>query len=57
MTKRSELELDTIYYVIDAGQYVVTPDGVGVYVYETLEEAEDQHGDEPNAESIDSLED
>ena len=55
--KRSSLKLDTIYYVEDSGQYIVTPDGRGVYVYDTAEEAEDQHGEDENIRSISRLAD
>lgn len=41
---RNTLEVDTIYYVRSDEMYFVTPDGFGGYWYETLAEAEEEHG-------------
>lgn len=44
MTTRDELIPDRIYYDERSDQYLVTPDGVGIYFYDTRQEAEYQHG-------------
>lgn len=43
--ERNNLKVDVIYYVEKQDMYFVTPDCFGGYWYETLEEAQEQHGD------------
>lgn len=43
-TSRSSLKVDTIYYVEKDDMYFVTPDCFGGYWYETLKEAQEEHG-------------
>lgn len=58
ITSRSELAVDTAYYVRKDDQYFVTPDGIGGFWYATIEELEDQHGFQPaEPEEIEELED
>ena len=45
MTKRKELQVEVIYLDEKSDWYFVTPDGIGVWWYETLEEAQGEHGD------------
>lgn len=56
-TLRESLKTDTIYRERSSGQYFVTPDCVGCFWYETLEEAREQHGDTGRVISIDELSD
>ena len=44
-TARNDLKVDTIYFVRSEKMYFVTPDCFGGYWYETLKEAQEQHGD------------
>jgi hypothetical protein len=44
-TLRESLKVERIYKETKSGQYFVTPDGIGCFWYETLEEAQEQHGD------------
>ena len=44
-TLRSSLKVDRIYCEDSSGQFFVTPDGIGCFWYDTLEEAKEQHGD------------
>lgn len=55
--QRKDLQAEVCYYAEDTDQYIVSPDGVGVYVYETLEEVHDEHGDLGRTVVIDYLED
>lgn len=55
-TSRDSLKVDTIYYVQADGMYFVTPDCFGGYWYDTLKEAQEEHG-KMNAISIPDLED
>jgi hypothetical protein len=56
-TLRETLKVDRIYKERSSGQYFVTPDGIGCYWYDTLEEAREQHGDTGPIISIDELSD
>lgn len=42
--KRSQMVPDRVYYVRKDNVYAVTPDCVGVYWYDTKDEAFEQHG-------------
>lgn len=58
LTPRSELAVDTAYYLRKDDMYFITPDGIGGFFYVTLEELEDQHGfQSAEAEEIEDLED
>lgn len=58
LTPRSELAVDTAYYLRKDDMYFITPDGIGGFFYTTLEELEDQHGfQSAEAEEIEDLED
>jgi hypothetical protein len=46
MTKRIELKVEVIYLDTNRNLYLVTPDGIGVWWYDTLEEAREAHGDD-----------
>jgi non-homologous end joining protein Ku len=41
MFKRDDMETDRIYYVWNSNKYVITPDGVGCFWYDTIDEALD----------------
>lgn len=57
LTQRSELEVDTAYYVRKDDMYFITPDAIGGFWYDTLEELEDAHGfQSAEAEEIEELE-
>jgi hypothetical protein len=43
-TPRAQLEIETLYYNRENGQYFWTPDGIGCYWYATLSEALDDTG-------------
>lgn len=43
-TRRSELKAEQAYHVTKDDMFFWTPDGVGGFWYDTLEEMEDQHG-------------
>lgn len=45
MVKRSDLVVEQGYYERKSGQYFWSPDGVGVYWYESRHELEVAHGD------------
>ena len=58
ITLRSELEVDTAYYVRKDDQYFITPDGIGGYWFDTIEELEDEYGfQSAEPEEIEELED
>lgn len=58
ITKRSELAVDTAYFVRKDDQYFITPDGIGGYWFDTIEELEDEYGFQPaEPEEIEELED
>lgn len=58
ITPRSELSVDTAYFVRKDDQYFITPDGLGGFWYDTIEELEDQHGfQSAEPEEIEELED
>ena len=58
ITPRSELEVDTAYFVRKDDQYFITPDGIGGFWYGTIEELEDEHGfQSAEPEEIEELED
>jgi hypothetical protein len=44
-TERNSLKVNRIYFVESDEMYFVTPDCFGGYWYETLEEAQEEHGD------------
>ena len=54
--KRSQMTIDRVYYETQSEQYAVTPDCVGVYWYDTRDEAFDQHG-EQKVYSVSEIED
>jgi hypothetical protein len=54
---RESLTVDTIYKERKSGLFFVTPDGVGCFWYDTLEEARGEHGDTGPLITIDELED
>lgn len=58
ITPRSELSVDTAYFVRKDDMYFITPDGIGGFWYDTIEELEDQHGfQSAEPEEIEELED
>lgn len=58
LTLRSELAVDTAYYVRKDDQYFITPDGIGGYWYDTIEALEDEYGPQAaEPEEIEELED
>lgn len=58
LTPRSELAVDTAYYLRKDDMYFITPDGIGGFFYATIEELEDQHGfQSAEPEEIEDLED
>lgn len=42
---RNNLKVDTIYYIQSEKMYFVTPDCFGGYWYDTLKDAQEEHGD------------
>lgn len=42
---RSQLQAEQLYFVEKSRVYAVSPDGVGIYWYDTEEEVFEQHGD------------
>lgn len=57
ITPRSELSVDTAYYIRKDDQYFITPDGVGGYWFDTIEELEDEYGfQSAEPEEIEELE-
>lgn len=56
-TYRDSLTVNTIYLELESGLYFVTPDGVGCFWYDTLEGAQDQHGDTGDVEEVEKLSD
>lgn len=58
ITSRDSLEVDTAYFVRKDDMYFVTPDGIGGFWYDTIEDLEDQHGfQSAEPEEIEELED
>lgn len=58
ITPRSELAVDTAYYIRKDDQYFITPDGIGGYWFDTIEELEDEYGfQSAEPEEIEELED
>lgn len=58
ITPRSALEVDTAYFVRKDDMYFITPDGVGGYWFDTIEELEDEYGfQSAEPEEIEELED
>jgi len=57
ITPRNELEVDTAYFVRKDDMFFITPDGIGGFWYDTIEELEDQHGfQSAEPEEIEELE-
>jgi hypothetical protein len=56
-TPRKSLQVDRVYYVRSSNMYFVTPDCFGGFWYETLSEAQDEHGDLRAPIHIEELED
>lgn len=56
-TLRKTLKVNTIYRERSSGQYFVTPDAIGCFWYDTLDEAREQHGDTGPVISIEELSD
>ncbi|QFG12167.1 Hypothetical Protein OBI_RACECAR_39 [Arthrobacter phage Racecar] len=56
-TPRSEIEALVIYEETSTGQYFFSPDGVGCFWYDTLEEAQEQHGDTGDVLEVEKLSD
>lgn len=53
--KRSDLRVDVFYRSLISEFIFFTPDGIGGYWYDTLEEAIEQHGDEYEVLFIDNV--
>lgn len=43
---RSRVATDTLYFERASNCYFITPDGIGCYWFDTLDEVRDQYGDE-----------
>jgi hypothetical protein len=57
ITPRSALSVDTAYYIRKDDMYFITPDGVGGYWFDTIEELEDEYGfQSAEPEEIEELE-
>lgn len=56
-TSRNDLKVDTIYYEEKNELFFVTPDGIGCFWYDTLSEAQEQHGKTGKLIIIEELED
>jgi hypothetical protein len=57
MVTRDELDVDVVYYVEDIKQYMITPDGVGCFWYDSLTDVIRATGIIDEARVIDSVED
>lgn len=58
LTSRSELAVDTAYYIRKDDMYFITPDAVGGFWYDSIEALEDEHGPQAaEPEEIEELED
>lgn len=58
ITPRSELAVDTAYFIRKDDMYFITPDGIGGYWFDTIEELEDEYGPQAaEPEEIEELED
>lgn len=58
ITPRSELSVDTAYFIRKDDQYFITPDGIGGYWFDSIEELEDEYGFQAaEPEEIEELED
>jgi hypothetical protein len=57
MMTRDELDIDRLYYVLDVKQYVITPDGVGCFWYESLDQALRATGWDDEIRMIENVED
>jgi hypothetical protein len=56
-TPRNEMEAFVIYHETSSDTYFFSPDGVGCFWYDTLEEAQDQHGDTGDILEVEKLAD
>ena len=45
MTKRANLRVEVIYFDLNLKGYFLTPDGMGAWWYDSLEEARDAYGE------------
>jgi len=53
--ERKDLQADVAYYDVKAEMYFWSPDGVGGFWYDSLEELEEQHGEAGRIIHVDEI--